>query len=543
MGDEAKLAVKSDLSTIPDGSWQQARERFAAIAPLLDRMPTRKDVELRAREVERNPTTLYRWLHLWRAGQTLSALVPRPRGSPPGANRLNVASEAIIAKNLAAVQSKLPRQSASRLFQRIRFDCRAAELPVPHVATIRRRLRAKESKKPGKPLCGSFPGANSSLAVVQIDHTKLDLIVVDEQERRPIGRPWLTLAIDVFSRVVVGSYLSLDSPGVHSVGLCVAQAVLPKGPLLAKFGLDDCWPVSGLMDVIHADNGRDFHSKALQRAAEEWGIDLQWRPVRRPWYGGHIERLIGTIAEELHQLPGTTFSRPDLRGSYDSEKHAAMTLQELERWLLRWITGVYHCRQHSAIKTTPLAKYQEGLRLSHLEPRLPFDSSKFSLDFMPFFERSVGRAGITIDGIHYWSDILRPWVEVRDAQQPSQKLRFVVRRDPRDISAVWLWDSEIRNYLRIPYRNLSHPAVSVWELREASRRARQERPGRAEEQHVFATYERLREEESEAARRTRLAKRNQSRRLVGDSAMPGETPTLPFHAKRPIVAFSEIEDI
>jgi putative transposase len=40
---------------------------------------------------------------------------------------------------------------------------------------------------------------------VQIDHTEIDIIVVDELTRTPLpGRPWLTLAIDVFSRVVTG---------------------------------------------------------------------------------------------------------------------------------------------------------------------------------------------------------------------------------------------------------------------------------------------------------------------------------------------------
>ena len=55
-----------------------------------------------------------------------------------------------------------------------------------------------------------FPGADSPLAVVQIDHTLLDIMVLDEEMRLPIGRPWLTLAIDVFSRMVAGYHLSLD---------------------------------------------------------------------------------------------------------------------------------------------------------------------------------------------------------------------------------------------------------------------------------------------------------------------------------------------
>jgi len=48
------------------------------------------------------------------------------------------------------------------------------------------------------------------------------IIVVDREQRL------LTLAIDVYSRMVVGFCISLDPPGAISTGLCIAHAVLPK---------------------------------------------------------------------------------------------------------------------------------------------------------------------------------------------------------------------------------------------------------------------------------------------------------------------------
>lgn len=39
--------------------------------------------------------------------------------------------------------------------------------------------------------------------ILQIDHTRVDVIVVDRERRQPIGRPWLTLSIDIASRAVV----------------------------------------------------------------------------------------------------------------------------------------------------------------------------------------------------------------------------------------------------------------------------------------------------------------------------------------------------
>ncbi|EMM3213146.1 TPA: hypothetical protein ROC76_005193, partial [Escherichia coli] len=40
----------------------------------------------------------------------------------------------------------------------------------------------------------------------------IDLIVVDDRDRQPIGRPYLTLAIDVFTRCVLGMVVTLEAP-------------------------------------------------------------------------------------------------------------------------------------------------------------------------------------------------------------------------------------------------------------------------------------------------------------------------------------------
>jgi putative transposase len=162
---------------------------------------------------------------------------------------------------------------------------------------------------------------------------------------------------------------------------------------------------------------------------------------------------------------------------------------------------------------SPLLKYQTGLRSSRMEPRTVSDADKLRLDFMPLYERSVGRKGITIDRICYWSDILRPWVETRDPKDPGKRRRFTIRRDPRDISVVWLWDREMKSYHRIPYRNLSHPATSVWELRDAHRRVSRDASGPIDEDQIFDAYESMRQEEASAARRTKVVRRNQVRRL------------------------------
>jgi putative transposase len=69
--------------------------------------------------------------------------------------------------------------------------------------------------------------------VVQIDHTLVDVMVVDREHRRSIGRPWLTLAVDVASRAVIGFTVSLENPSALSVSRVLSHAVVPKTSWLA----------------------------------------------------------------------------------------------------------------------------------------------------------------------------------------------------------------------------------------------------------------------------------------------------------------------
>jgi transposase InsO family protein len=113
---------------------------------------------------------------------------------------------------------------------------------------------------------------------VQIDHTLVDVVIVDEGDRLPIGRPWLTLVIDVASRAVLGFSVSLDEPSTASVALALVQAVLPKDLWLADRELEVPWPMWGLPELLQLDNAPEFHSRALIRGAQEYGVRIDYRP-------------------------------------------------------------------------------------------------------------------------------------------------------------------------------------------------------------------------------------------------------------------------
>lgn len=172
--------------------------------------------------------------------------------------------------------------------------------------------------------------------------------------RLPISRPYVTFAIDIYSRCIAGFILSLEVPSAVSVGLCLTHIAMDKAPWLATLEINAVWPIHGKPNIIHVDNGSDFHSNALTRGCLQHGIKIEYRPIGKPHYGGIIERVIGTMMKLVHTLPGTTFSNIKERGDYPSENRACLTLGELERWLIIAITKYYHLRLHTGISQTPL---------------------------------------------------------------------------------------------------------------------------------------------------------------------------------------------
>lgn len=559
-----------ELVEITDRDWQQAHERFEIIRPLLDDPDcARAKVQAQAVSVGRHPATLYRWLEQYRRGGRVSTLVPTKRGMDHGQSRLAPDVEAVLSATIDEVYLNTQKRSISYTCNEVARRCRNAGLELPHASTIRRRIKALSMKETLRrregsqaarnkyaPIPGAFPGANWPLAMVQIDHTPVDLILVDDVHRRPVGRPWITLAIDVFSRMVAGFYVSFDPPGALAVGLCLAHAILPKESWLAQHEITTSWPVWGVMDSVHADNAKEFRGHMLRMACQEYGITLHWRPVARPHYGGHIERLLGTLNHEIHNLPGSTFSNPQARGAYNAEQHAAMTLSEFERWFSITVVEVYHQRLHHELGATPLQKYEEGIfgtaeRPGRGLPDRLLEERRLRLDFMPYQERTVQRHGLVIDEIQYYDDVLKPWVNAVDPSDATgkRKRKFIVRRDPRDISRIHFYDPELKAYFEIPYRNTAYPPMSVWELREVRRRLKEEGQKAINEALIFDAYNRLRALEAEAVVETKKARRAAQRRrgrAEVERLQPERlalVPDTPLASADDIQPFDEIEEL
>ncbi|MEQ8933963.1 MAG: Mu transposase C-terminal domain-containing protein [Nitratireductor sp.] len=437
-------------------------------------------------------------------------------------------TEAVIAGALRDFYSTRQKPSINRLHKEIRRLCRSRGVRAPSWHAVKARIatmdpaelaRAREGSKAARDRFRPVPGeytAECAFDVVQIDHTLVDVIVVDRQYRRPLQRPWLTLAIDVASRMVAGFYLTLEAPSTASVALAIQHIVQPKESWLAGLGIDAEWPISGFPDTIHLDNAKEFRSQALRRGAEEHGIELIHRPVATPHYGGHIERLIGTMMGAVHLLPGTTFSDIDERGGYDSAANATMTMDELERWMALEITR-YHADRHGALGIPPLAAWHEAAVRRVRPVRHPHDLAGFMIDFLPSVDRLVRRDGIHLFGLRYWDDVLSIW-----AGRVDRPLR--VSYDPRDLSRIFVRAPDGKRW-PIRFADLRRPPITLGEHRRARTALRERGLALVDEQLIFDTIEAQRALVDEATVRTKAARQlvEKRERALG-AAAPNKSP-------------------
>ena len=499
---------------IDEALWDEACRRADAIRGFLRRNPGRTtagNVAALAAELGLSQATAYRLVKLFRAGGTVLSLVDRKRGRPEGHRALGEKREEIIRATISAHYLKQTRPTVSQLVRDVQTNCISAGLKPPHRRTIVARLEdidlQKRARRRGEqkivkattPVPGLF-GASRPLEVVQMDHTKADVFVVDEETRQPLGRPWLTLAMDVCSRMVTGFYLTMEVPSRLSTSLCLLHSVFDKSAWLREREVTEPWPVAGLPDTVHVDNGSDFRSRAFKRGCEDAGMAIEWRPPSEPRFGGHIERLIGTQMGRLHLLPGTTFSNEQELGEYNPKRHAALTLRELERYIALDIVGSYHQSIHSSLGRPPIAVWRE--HEGEIPLRLPQDRLRFWLTFLPEQERTLRPTGIHLFGLRYWSAALSADVGRSDR-------RVLVKYDPRDLARIFIRRPS-GNFVEARYADVTLPSVTLHEALTARRTLLAKGRREVDTRAIVRTAMAQRELVDAATRKTAAARRGKA---------------------------------
>jgi len=509
-------AEKNYMDNYSEVEWESAKAKYEIIKDLVFKNRTRKEVEIVAKKNKKSPTTIYKWINIYEQTKEISSLISNTSKRGKKGSRLDNTVEHIVNQVLEDLYLNKQKYGFRKIYSKISRECKKLNLPAPHENTIRNRIESinpkvaikardgyKASQKQFNNFEGEFPEGNYPLEVLQIDHTPLDIIVVDKMHRKPLGRPYLTLAIDVYSRMIAGFYISLQAPGYFNVSQCLLSSFMQKNNFLHKQEVTGDWNIYGLPRIIHVDNGADLVSSDMQRVCDEYGITLMKRPVARPQFGAHVERVLGTLNKEVHNLDGTTHSNIFDKVVYDSEKNATYTIEELTKWITHYIVNIYHKTYHHGIGMTPTEKYTLGIfgdddnAGTGVLPSIidNFDDIKVSL--LPTYFRTVQKNGIAIDGITYYSDVLRHWIGVKD--DSKNKIKHKIKRDPLNIQKIYFYDPEIKEYFEVPYRKMYAPVMTLWDLYAVKRYLKEKKISNYSEEDLFEAYEILEKMEKEVA--------------------------------------------
>ena len=331
-------------------------------------------------------------------------------------------------------------------------------------------VKARYGKRIAELRCGMYkrgPQPTRPLERVEIDHTKLDLFVIDPITKMPIGRPTLTLAIDKYTRMILGFYISFNGTGFLAVMHCLRHAILPKTYVKNMYpAVKHLWNVFGIPEMLVVDNGPEFHGDGFEDACLQIGTVISYCPVKKPWFKAIVERYFGTLNQELlHQLPGTTFSNIFDKEDYDPAKNAIIPLNTLLEILHVFIIDYYSQRKHRGINDIPARRWDAAIK--EYPPALPSRREDLQVLLGDIEYRTIQSTGIALFNLTYKDDAL---AHLRKGRKGHF---FKIKYDPSDISVIYVLDPDNDKFVPVPAENQQYTkGLSLWQHNVIQRYAR-----------------------------------------------------------------------
>jgi putative transposase len=494
----SKPELKSDyidLSDCPQALRAVAEYRLEVIRPLLALPPCehKKAIEARVRRFEEqrqaaasdldmaiSAASIYRWIADYtKSGGDIRVLIPdtEKRGGKQK-SRLKAEVEAVVKAAISDLCAKRERRTvdyvhreiAVRIDEENRHRPTGDHLKLPSRATIGRRIAAFDVVERGGRAAEqelmqyeAIEYPTIPLERVEIDHTRSDIVVIDETDFLPLGRLTLTYCLDTATRYPLGYYLGFEPPSYYTVMECLYCGIWPKGDVQGKYGTEHAWLAYGVPYMLAIDNGKEFVGRDLEDACHLLGILLERTPIKTPRFKAAVERMFGTLNTGLlHTLPGTTFSNLWQRGDYDSLKQACINLNDLDRMMHIFLVDIYAEDFHQGLEGIPARVWEEATRNGFF-PRLPSSAEELRILLGRVAFRTVQPYGIEFESLRYNCPELAP-LRARMRRQDDRRIK--IKYHPSDVSRVWVYDAFDRQYIEVPALAQEYTqGLSLWKHR------------------------------------------------------------------------------
>ena len=434
---EEQTAAEARLRQANEQDMTVANERLRHVSLHLKNMPPCSESPVPGR-------TLRRWVAAYRTaeinlGSGYLGLLPQPRGGNT-TPKLPEESRTVMSEFIASDYETLKQKTKYASWIALKLACERRGMVAPsykafNIAVLSRPGFEQTMKRQGPRAAypqeafywqlgfRTPPHGDRPFEIGHIDHTELDVESVCSKTGRGLGRTWLTLLIDAFSRRILAVYLTFDPPSYRSCMMVLRECVRKH---------------SRLPQIVIVDGGREFQSTYFETLLARYEAIKKTRPAAKPRFGSVCERLFGTANTQfVHNLKGNTQITVRVRQvtqSVNPKGQAVWPFEELHQRLTEYAYEVYDTVNHPALGQTPRETFDSGLAKSGQRAhRLISYDREFLILTLPTTARGTAKIvpgkGVQIHYLFYWSDVFRdPEVERQNVP---------VRYDPFDIGTSY----------------------------------------------------------------------------------------------------------
>ncbi|WP_158100633.1 Mu transposase C-terminal domain-containing protein [Neiella marina] len=345
----------------------------------------------------------------------------------------------VTIENRSIVEGKIKPLSQRAFYHRVN------SLPPYDVAVARfgKRYADREFRTVGQQIPATKP-----MEYVEIDHTPAPVILIDDELGIALGRPYLTMLYDRFSKCIVGLSVNFREPSYDSVRKALLNTLLDKSWLHNKYpSIKNDWPCCGKIDYLIVDNGAEFWSASLEESLKPIVTNIHYSQAAKPWRKTGVEKLFDQLNKGLiNEMPGKTFTNPTQLEDYDPKKESVVRVSTFMELVHKWIVDHYHMTPDARARAIPYHKWTSSewppITYSHEEAiRLRIELGLLNVS-------TVRQNGINLHGLRYQSDELNNYRKYTPAS--NGRLQVKTKTDPSDISAIYAYLDAEQRYIKVP---------------------------------------------------------------------------------------------
>ncbi|MHC2280400.1 putative transposase [Bradyrhizobium diazoefficiens] len=386
------------------------------------------------------------------------------------------------------------------------FMCKAVSRLAPFDVAAGRHLE-EHAKRKFHPSRGGMPNIIRAMQRIEMDDWECHLhnlaieaelwehLSPEIQAGAEKTRCNLSVAIDCYTRVLPALVLSLAPHSVNTKTL-LRMCMTDKTPLAQIVGCETPYEYRGNPWSAAGDEGSPYLNSITNALCQSAGIEYISPQTETPQQRPKIERVFQTLEiRSLLRFSGRAFNNPQVRGKYEAEARAVLTVEELAHLIVRFIVDVYHNTPHDGLDgDTPRNFWLKATK--KLGPRA---AGK------PFLRRVFGeRYKVTLhpNGIEIFGNwYTNPALEKRARDLPQRE--YVVIVDEEDLGgiSVEIEGGEPLNVVGPPCMNGIN--VDVWDMALASMRRENKHLQQVTEETVLRALAYA--QEKDAKTRARLA--------------------------------------